>query len=251
VRSKQVREHACGRCRVSQCIVGVDQRNPKSVSDIDQPVRLLAVRVKTTRHPQGAEARAEIKPGSASCGALDETSIELRIVCSEHGAVEPFGQLIECGRHPGCIAQHRSGDAMDIGGPDALERPTQSDQRAPAVDLASIAFDDDGTDLQDSIASLGEARRFDVDHCEAGEWHNATLDSHTHRVGVRRRFDAVCEESDVSGSAGALGEAAAHADRCGHGKSSEVPFFFGLARPEAVLVVLASELLARFAHLAL
>ena len=70
-------------------------------------------------------------------------------------------------------------------------------------------------------------------------------------VGVQRRFGAVCEESDVSGSAGVLCEATTYADWCGHGESSEVPFFFGLARPEAVLVVLASELLALFAHLAL
>lgn len=68
---------------------------------------------------------------------------------------------------------------------------------------------------------------------------------------MQRRSGAGCEESDVSGSAGVLGEAAAHADRCGHGESGKVPFFLVLPGPEALLVVLASELLARLARLAL
>ena len=119
----------------------------------------------------------------------------------------------------------------------SISRPSLSTMTAPICKIRSRRWE------RPDVSTSTTAKR--------GSGTTTTLDSLTHRVGVRRRFDAVCEESDVSGSAGVLGEAAAHADRCGHGKSSEVPFFFGLARPEAVLVVLASELLARFAHLAL
>ncbi len=45
-------------------------------------------------------------------------------------------------------------------------------------------------------------------------------------------------------SAGFAGDACPDADRCGHRVAGQMPFFFGLAGPETVFVIVACELLA-------
>jgi len=168
-----MRKDCCGRSSVRKRVVRVHQGDSVALSDIDEPVRQLPVGVEATGHAQRAQPRPDFEASIATRRMIDEASIESCVVGGEHGAVEAPGQPIECLSEVRRAFQHWPGDAVDLGRTDTLQRPSELDECAPFIDDRAIALDDDGSDLQDAMAAIGEAGGLDVDDSEAGKGHVA------------------------------------------------------------------------------
>lgn len=152
--SQEVWEDAGGGLGVSESIVGVDQRNAVALRDIDETVRLLPIGIEPTGQAQRAQAWSEFEPCLAAGRSSDEARVETGVVSGEHRAVESPVEFAQRFGDAWGAAQHRASDAVDVCGPDTLQRPAQLDEGGPLVDDGAVWLDDDGTDLENPVAAL-------------------------------------------------------------------------------------------------
>ena len=180
-------EHRRSCPRVGECLVGTIVRDVVAFADVDQTVRLQVLGIEPPRQAQCAQSSIEpvelaLGPAGAASGTQEELAVETSVVRDEEGVAHAFGELGEDGTELRRAFQHRTGDAVDIGRPDAPERPAQPYEGLPLVDLVAVCVDRDHGQLQDAVTARVEARGFDVDDGEVGEGHDRHL---TH--GVSRR----------------------------------------------------------------
>ena len=96
--AQEVGEHRGRRRGVGERVVVVGQGDPVAGAHLRQPVGEQAIGVESAGEVEGAHPPVDDEVDArARCRTLDELGVEVGVVGSEHGAVEPAGELDEGG----------------------------------------------------------------------------------------------------------------------------------------------------------
>jgi hypothetical protein len=186
-----VGEHAGGGAGVTQRVVGPFDRDVVPGAQVGQAVGQLSVGVEPAGEAKRAQPAVEPQRHAvATGGPLEELGVEVRVVGSEHGAVESTGQLGEGVVGRGRVTQRAAGDPVDPPRPHPAPWPREPDERGPLVEDGAVGLDGDQPDLEDAVALARQPGRLQVDDGEPR--HSHPVDSTTGVSQVVQAVQAGC-----------------------------------------------------------
>ena len=114
-------------------------------------------------------AGAGRSPAGATC-SVEEAGVERCVVGGEQRTFEPIAEFVERVVERAAPVQVSAGDAVDLGGPDSLQRPTQLDEDDHSSRRCRRP-DDDQADLEHAVSTRRQPGGLQVDDGECGQWH--------------------------------------------------------------------------------
>ncbi len=133
VRSQEVGEYRCGGERVTERIVRPLERDVVAGADVGETMRLFVRRIETSRHPQRAQGRVETPPErvgrrTVATGPSRNPASKAALCAVNRDPSSRALSSSSASSRAGAPSQGLAGDAVDLGGTDTLQRPTELDE---------------------------------------------------------------------------------------------------------------------------
>jgi hypothetical protein len=186
-RRQQLREQERSRGCVGEGVVRLVERNPVPRAELDQAVRVLALRIERTGQTQRAQAGGvRRRVAGAAHPAAEERPVEADVVAGHDRTLEPADELGDDVTEARRLTQIAPGEAVHPRAAADAGESARTHQGRPTVEHGAVGPDPHDRHLQHLVATGGQPVRLDVDHCELGVGEHVRADRGFHASTLRR-----------------------------------------------------------------